>query len=89
MAQSSTAILEEFGPESPLSLQGMMTLQYKRVYEFLRARVPALQDSGSDFSVQIPESTVKPMPEHWRFVSPQSLTITIKPADYNIGGWGR
>jgi hypothetical protein len=88
-AQISTAILKEFGPESPLSLQGMMTLQYKRVYEFLRARVPALQDSGSDFSVQIPESTVKPVPEHWRFVSPQSLSITIKPADYNIGGWGR
>lgn len=88
-AQIITAILSEYGSESPLSLQGMLVLQYKRVYDYLRSKIPALQDAGSDFSVTITNPPTKTLPEHWRYVSPTSLVVDVRSADYNIGGWGR
>ena len=88
-AQITQAILSEYGSASAMAKRGMVQVQFKRVYDYLRQSIPALQDEGSDFSVVIAPSSIALRPEHWRFVSPGSLTVTIQAADYNIENWGR
>lgn len=87
--QIRQAIVGEYGRDSVMARRGMVALQYKRVYEFLRARVAALQDAGSDYSVAIQALDGQQLPEHWRYVSQDSLTVEITAADYNMEVWGR
>ncbi len=88
-AQIIQAVLAEYGRDSAMAKRGMVQVQFKRIYDYLRLSIPALQDAGSDFSVAIAPPTVALMPEHWRYVSTASLTVTIQAVDYNLGSWGR
>lgn len=86
--QIAKVILNEWGEDAPSAKRGMAIPQYKRVYKLLRDAVPALQDDGSDFQVQIAASDGVILPEQWRFVSSDSLTVDITPANYNINVLG-
>lgn len=86
--QIKQAMLSEYGRDSLASRRGMGSLKFKRVYEYLRGQVIALQDDGSDFSVEITLPTVTVLPEHWRFVSETSLSVTVSTIDYGIENWG-
>jgi hypothetical protein len=86
--QIREAILAEYGVDSLMTKRGMLVLQFKRVYEFLHSKIPALQDSSSDFNVAIIDSGLTPKPEHWRFVSPASLTVVVTSTDYSVENWG-
>lgn len=82
-------LLAEYGQDTPAAQVGMLTPQYKVVYNLLQKSVPALQDSNSDFTVVIDPPTSPQLPEQYRYMSEASLTITISLADYNIGSFGR
>jgi hypothetical protein len=86
--QIREAILAEYGADSLMTKRGMLVLQFKRVYEFLHSKIPALQDSSSDFNVTIADSGLAPKPEHWRFVSPSSLMVAVTSTDYSVENWG-
>ncbi len=86
--QIRQALLSEYGKDSIMARRGMVVLQFKRAYEFLRKNITALQDEGSDFSVVIDPPAKTLLPEHWRFVSPASLTVDVTASDYNIGDMG-
>lgn len=87
-AQIIEALLSEYGADSQASRRGLQSPQYKRIYALLRDRVPALQDSGSDFSVVVSPPPDPLLPEHYRYADMASITVTITPANYAAGNWG-
>ena len=83
------ALIEEFGATSYNAKRGMNRPRHKRVYEVLRDKIPALDDENSDFSVEIEDagaSTTRP--ELWRYVSEDSLTVTVETANISAQSWG-
>lgn len=86
-AQVRAAILGAYGDGTPDVARGMSNpIRVQPINALLKAQVPAFQDSMSDFTVTVtlPES---PLPEHFLFVSPDSLTVVVTLADYNNGLW--
>ncbi|NDI85087.1 hypothetical protein [Undibacterium crateris] len=81
-------LLAEYGASSPAVRIGMSMPMYKRVYELLREKVPALQDNGADFTVNIAPIAGAQLPEQFRFMTADSLTINVTRANYNLNGWG-
>lgn len=86
--QITQAVLSEYGKESIMARRGMVVVQFKRIYEFLRSKIGPLQDAGSDFSVSIGNQNVEVFPENWRFVTTESLTVEVSAVDYSIESWG-
>ncbi|AJG18816.1 hypothetical protein [Cupriavidus basilensis] len=87
--QIQDVLLGQYGIDSATAKAGMFYPQYKRVYEQLRANVAALQDGGSDFTVSIGALPSTQLPEQWRYMTADSLTIAVTLSNYNIGYWGR
>ncbi|CAE6901532.1 hypothetical protein [Paraburkholderia domus] len=86
-AQILQTLLGAYGQTATPAQSGMFSVQYKAIYALLRANIAALQDSNSDFNVVIaPDTTQKP--EDWRYMSPESVTITVTLANYQQGYWG-
>lgn len=80
-------LLQEFGEESAASRRGSNKPLYQRVYALLKARIPALSDGDADLKVSIAEQEL-PRPEVWRFVSQDSLTISVVTANITTPSWG-
>lgn len=82
------SILGEYGIDSPAVRVGMSTPQYKRLYEKLKSEVTALQDNGSDFTLVIASPVGQQLPEQFRYMTAQSVTVNVTQANYNLNGWG-
>lgn len=74
-----------YGVGSESAKAGMMIPNSKRIYEALKAGIVALQDSASDFQVTIPAPSPALKPEHHRYVSDASMTVTVTQSTYNSG----
>lgn len=84
--QIKQAVLALYGRDSAASKKGMLTLNYRLIYDTLKANVPALQDSSSDFQITLPAPPAL-LPEQYRYVSDTSLTVNVTQATYNDGLW--
>jgi len=82
------ALLEEFGLGAPATKMGMVVPKYQRVYEMLKKKVVALQDSGADFTVAISQPSGAALPENWCYMTSDSITVNVTKANYNLNGWG-
>lgn len=81
-----SALLGLYGRDSALAARGMLALSNKRMYDELRTRVVALQDSGSDFQIVVqPLDAAKP--EDYRYLSDASITVNVTQSTYNDGLW--
>lgn len=83
------AILSEYGEQATASRRGRNQPLYQNVYALLRRRVDALSVGASDLQVSIaaPQEAAA-RPELWRYVSPDSLTVTVEAANIVAPAWG-
>ena len=86
--QIREAILSKYGRDTQAAKHGRLNPLYQDVYSLLRSTVPALAEAGSDWtlSIEAPPSPLKP--EHWRYVSDDSLTVTCTKANTVPASWG-
>ena len=87
ISKIKSALLGLYGRNSASAARGMMTLNSKRMYDALRANVSALQDDGSDFQLSMPALTDAVKPEHYRYLSDESITVNVTQSTYNDGLW--
>jgi len=84
VASKIRAILDGlYGRDAAAVKQGMMVPNYKRIYDALRAGIPALQDAASDLQITIPQAAIKP--EQYRYMSEASMTVSVTQSTYNAG----
>lgn len=81
-------MLDEFGEQADKSQRGNSTPLYQQLYQILRQRVPALNVGRADLRVEIGTEIDDARPELWRYVSPQSLAVTVSSGDVNVPFWG-
>ncbi|WP_293006927.1 hypothetical protein [Nitrosomonas sp.] len=81
-------ILAEYGETQPGSRRGTVKPLYKRVYSLLKEKIPALSDANADITVSITEYAGEYRPELWRFVSADSLTVTVTAVNVLPPAWG-
>lgn len=72
-------VLAAYGRDSDFSKLGRNRVLYRRVYALLTARIPALQADRADLLVEVTDTAINVPPEHYRYVSDDSLTVTIEP----------
>lgn len=83
------ALLDEFGQTAAASKRGRSRPLYQRVYALLKARIAALSGAGADLAVNIENvESLAIRPELWRYVSANSLTVTVSTANIVNPGWG-
>ena len=87
VTQIKTAILDEFGIKAPASKRGSSKPLYQQIYALLRKKIPALSDNNSDWTVSIIPTTGAYKPELWRYVSDESLTVSVTAENTNTSGW--
>lgn len=86
-AKIEAALISLYGRDSAAATRGMLALNSKRMYDALRAGVPALQDAGSDFQISVPSLVGTVKPEDYRYVSAASITVNVTQSTYNDGLW--
>lgn len=74
-------VLEEYGPASAWSKRGDAKLRKLAVYNLLRQKVEAMSDTHSDLEMSVTESVVQLAPWHFRYVSADSLSVTVLEND--------
>lgn len=83
------AVLAEFGQTAAASRRGRNRPLYKRVYELLRQKVPALTSGDADLTVSIDEPpSLALRPEMWRYVAADSLAVNVDTANIVTPTWG-
>lgn len=85
--QISDVVLAQYGQTAPAVTFGQFTVQNKVINQLLRANVPALQDSASDYAVTLAPVTGQ-LPEDYRYMDATSLTVTVALSTYTSGSWG-
>lgn len=84
------AVLNEFGEEAVKARRSRNRPLYQNVYALLRAKIAALSSGESDLIVNIIESeSIGARPEMWRYVSENSLTVTVQTLNITTPAWGR
>ncbi len=73
-------VLRDYGRASVWARRGGAKILEKDVHNLFRDNVPALTQRTADISVTL-AAGVPPLPEHFRYVTEQSLVITAKSAD--------
>lgn len=76
--QARALLLTAYGEDSAWAKRGEATIPYKDVYELLTSNIQALRDRDSDMRMTTPETAGVLLPEQFRYVSPLSLTVTVK-----------
>lgn len=82
------AILAQYGEASAASKRGSNEPLYREVYELLKTKVPELSDGRADLTVSIAAPVGNLRPEMWRYISTDSLTVTVTTKNITVGGWG-
>jgi hypothetical protein len=70
-------ILSTYGRDSAFAKSGQNRILYRSVYDLLSRNVPALQGVRADIQVEVDDLATNIPPEHYRFVSEASLTVTV------------
>jgi hypothetical protein len=71
-------ILAQYGRTSAWAKRGQVTVKKKKITTILEDGITALQDDNSDISITITYPTVTTLPEQFRYVSADSLNITVE-----------
>lgn len=88
-AQIREVVLAEYGQTSPASRRGFNRPLYQRLYALLKEKVVALSGGSSDIEIEIQNvPSMANRPELWRYVSSDSLTITVSTVNVVTGSWG-
>lgn len=88
-AQIREVVLAEYGQTSPASRRGFNRPLYQRLYALLKEKVIALSGGSSDIEIEIQNvPSMANRPELWRYVSSDSLTITVSTVNVVTGSWG-
>lgn len=74
-------ILEQYGPASEWATRGNAKLLKLAVFSQLREQVEALQDQHSELDMVVTESVSKLLPQHFRYVSADTLTVVVREND--------
>lgn len=72
-------VLSSYGRDSDFSKSGQNRVLYRKIYSLLTANVPALQGELADLEVSVTDTDTI-MPEQFRYVSDNSLTVTVEQA---------
>ena len=62
------------------------TFRVQAAHAELKAKVPALQDAISDFSLAI-GATASPLPEHFRYFTTVSISVSVTRLQDTVGLW--
>jgi hypothetical protein len=84
-AKIKSVLLGLYGRDAAVVKQGMVLPNHKRIYDALRNGIPALQDAASDVQISIPSPDPAVMPEHYRYMSEASMTVSVTQSTYNSG----
>ncbi|WP_292992655.1 hypothetical protein [Nitrosomonas sp.] len=87
-SQIIETILSEYGEEQPGSKRSANKPLYKRVYALLKEKIAALSDANADIKVTIANPVGDYRPELWRYVSADSLTVTVASENVLPPSWG-
>lgn len=88
-AQIREAILAQYGQAAAASRRGFHRPLYQAVYALLKAKIVALSAGSADLQVSIEDvPTMAYRPELWRYVSEDSLTVTVDTVNTIPGAWG-
>lgn len=79
-AQIVEQVLAEYGRDSSFAKAGQGRVLYRRIYSILTATIPALQGEKADLEVVVDDPPGVIPPEQYRYVSADSLTVTIEQA---------
>lgn len=71
-------LLGRYGRESAWARKGGQRINWQQTVKGLRESIAELQDGISDVSVTVPPQSEADLPEHFRFVSPESIHITAE-----------
>lgn len=71
-------VLADYGRDSDFAKAGQNRVLYKRIYRLLEANVPALLGNRSDLEVVVDDPDNEILPEQYRYVSADSLSITVE-----------
>lgn len=83
------AVLEKYGRQSAAAKRGLNRPLYRLIYDLLKQKIPALSDGEADLEVVIENySSEAVRPELWRFVSEDSLDVTVKASSVLTHSWG-
>lgn len=86
-AQIRAALLAEYGAGTVNASRGLQNLiRFQLLNQILIDKVVALQDQISDFTVTI-GSTPAARPEHYRYLSAGSITVTVTRIQSTTGLW--
>ncbi|MBV5301941.1 MAG: hypothetical protein J0649_09200 [Methylococcales bacterium] len=68
--------------------RGGFTIAVQDVYSALRRTIPEIAEPGADIQVFLPPTPMFIVPESWRYVSDDSLTIDVKANSVLSPAWG-
>lgn len=71
-------VLAEYGINSAWAKRGQGRILKKRIYDLIENKVQALQGAGSDIDLDITDPENSMRPEHFRYISESSLTVTVE-----------
>lgn len=80
-------VLDEYGEEASASKRGDNRPLYRRIYALIREKIFELNDANADLVVEIAEPA-SPRPELWRYVAPDSLTVSVATENTAVDAWG-
>jgi len=82
-------IVSNFGESAATSRRGRSKPLYQQIYALLKSKIPALSTGLSDLTVNIQTpANVLTRPELWRYVTPDSLTVSVSNANVITPQWG-
>ena len=86
-AQIRAALLAEYGAGTVNASRGLQNLiRFQLLNQLLIDKVVALRDQISDFTVTV-GVTPAALPEHYRYLSPGSITVTVTRIQSTTGLW--
>lgn len=71
-------VLAEYGPDSSFAKRGLGRVRQKRIHQLFRENILAFQDGKSDVSITVSDPAANILPENYRYISANSLTVTVK-----------
>jgi plastocyanin len=80
-SQMRQLILAQYGRTSAWAKRGQTRITKKAVYNLMRDNVQAMQDEVSDLELEIDDPPGDMLPEDFRYVSADSLTVNVEPVD--------
>lgn len=86
-AQIIEALLSEYGQAASASRRGHNRPRYQHVYALLKSAVTALSSGDMTVTIDDPDSA-DVRPELWRYLSADSLVVTVETINASTSGWG-